>query len=104
MSDLTALAWEWNARRQAINPNKTDDSAIEYLAHKGERKALAYGDLVDAVYRAPMRPRARVKRERHLTAKAVLTTSAAGVQTLRHLSVSASLSILKTSIVTSQKM
>ncbi|HFK4604257.1 TPA: replication endonuclease [Citrobacter farmeri] len=56
MSDLTALAWEWNARRQAINPNKTDDSAIEYLTPKGERKALAYGDLVDAVYRTPVRP------------------------------------------------
>ncbi|EMD6530449.1 replication endonuclease [Citrobacter freundii] len=63
MSDLTALAWEWNGRRQAINPNKTDDSAIEYLTPKGERKALAYGDLVDAVYRAPMRPRANDARE-----------------------------------------
>ncbi|HGY4625506.1 TPA: replication endonuclease [Citrobacter freundii] len=63
MSDLTALAWEWNARRQAINPNKADDSAIEYLTPKGERKALAYGDLVDAVYRAPMRPRESDARE-----------------------------------------
>ena len=63
MSNLTALAWEWNARRQAINPNKDDDSAIEYLTPKGERKALAYGDLVDAVYRAPMRPRESDARE-----------------------------------------
>ncbi|WP_410741821.1 replication endonuclease [Citrobacter freundii] len=63
MSDLTALAWEWNARRQAINPNKADDSAIEYLTPQGERKALAYGDLVDAVYRAPMRPREGEARE-----------------------------------------
>ena len=63
MSDLTALAWEWNARRQAINPNKADDSAIEYLTPKGERKALAYGDLVDAVYHAPMRPREGEARE-----------------------------------------
>lgn len=59
----TALAWGWNAKRQAINPNKTDDSAIEYLTPKGERKALAYGDLVDAVYRAPMRPRESDARE-----------------------------------------
>lgn len=63
MSDLAALAWEWNTKRQAINPNKADDSAIEYLTPKGERKALAYGDLVDAVYRAPMRPRESDARE-----------------------------------------
>jgi hypothetical protein len=47
---------EWNTKRQAINPHKTESSAIEYLTPKGER-ALAYGDLVDTVYRAPLRPR-----------------------------------------------
>jgi hypothetical protein len=38
-------------------PHKTESSAIEYLTPKGERRALAYGDLVDTVYRAPLRPR-----------------------------------------------
>lgn len=57
MSDSTALAWSWNAERQAINPNDAEDPVIEYLTPKGERKALAYSDLVDVVYRAPMRPR-----------------------------------------------
>ncbi|MFV9310540.1 replication endonuclease [Klebsiella oxytoca] len=57
MSDSTALAWGWNAERQAINPNDVEDPVIEYLTPKGERKALAYSDLVDVVYRAPMRPR-----------------------------------------------
>ncbi|HHF7992426.1 replication endonuclease [Enterobacter roggenkampii] len=63
MSDLTALAWEWNTKRQAINPHKTESSAIEYLTPKGERRALAYGDLVDTVYRAPLRPREGEARE-----------------------------------------
>lgn len=63
MSDLTALAWEWNTKRQAINPHKTESSAIEYLTPKGERRALAYGDLVDTVYRAPLRPREGDARE-----------------------------------------
>ncbi|HFK7978648.1 replication endonuclease [Klebsiella grimontii] len=57
MSDSTALAWSWNAERQAVNPNDAEDPVIEYLTPKGERKALAYSDLVDVVYRAPMRPR-----------------------------------------------
>ncbi|EOY3722295.1 TPA: replication endonuclease [Klebsiella michiganensis] len=57
MSDSTALAWSWNAERQAINPNDAEDPVIEYLTPKGERKALAYSDLVDVVNRAPMRPR-----------------------------------------------
>ncbi|QLP41419.1 replication endonuclease [Klebsiella grimontii] len=57
MSDSTALEWSWNAERQAINPNDAEDPVIEYLTPKGERKALAYSDLVDVVYRAPMRPR-----------------------------------------------
>ncbi|MEX5389076.1 replication endonuclease [Enterobacter cloacae] len=63
MSDLTALAWEWNTKRQAINPHKIESSAIEYLTPKGERRALAYGDLVDMVYRAPLRPREGDARE-----------------------------------------
>lgn len=63
MSDLTALAWEWNTKRQAINPHKSESSAIEYLTPKGERRALAYGDLVDTVYRAPLRPREGDARE-----------------------------------------
>ncbi|WP_142910582.1 hypothetical protein, partial [Klebsiella pneumoniae] len=57
MSDSSALAWSWNASRQAINPGDIADSAIEYLTPKGERRTLAYADLVDTVYRAPMRPR-----------------------------------------------
>ena len=57
MSDSTALEWSWNAERQAINPNDAEDPVIEYLTPKGERKALAYSDLVDVVYRASMRPR-----------------------------------------------
>lgn len=57
MSDSIPLTWEWNAKRQAVNPSRVEESAIEYITPKGERKALAYGDLVDAVYRAPMRPR-----------------------------------------------
>ncbi|HIC0736184.1 TPA: replication endonuclease [Klebsiella oxytoca] len=57
MSDSTALAWSWNAERQAVNPNDVEDPVIEYLTPKGERKELAYSDLVDVVYRAPMRPR-----------------------------------------------
>ena len=57
MSDSTALEWNWNAERQAINPNDVEDPVIEYLTPKGERKALAYSDLVDVVYRTPMRPR-----------------------------------------------
>lgn len=63
MSDSTALAWSWNARRQAINPGDIVDSAIEYLTPKGERRTLAYADLVDTVYRAPMRPREGAARE-----------------------------------------
>lgn len=74
MSDSAALAWRWNAPRQAINPNDTEDSSIEYLTPKGERKALAYGDLVDVVYREPLHPREgeareafdRARRARHL--------------------------------------
>lgn len=57
MSDSAALAWSWNAERRAVNPNDVEDPVIEYLTPKGERKALAYSDLVDVVYRAPMRPR-----------------------------------------------
>ncbi|HBU2562958.1 TPA: replication endonuclease [Klebsiella pneumoniae] len=63
MSDSPAVAWEWNAKRQAINPNHAADPEIEYLTPKGERKTLAYGDLVDAVYRYPMRPREGEARE-----------------------------------------
>ncbi|MEG0098721.1 MAG: replication endonuclease [Citrobacter sp.] len=63
MSDSIPLTWEWNAKRQAVNPSRVEESAIEYITPKGERKALAYGDLVDAVYRAPMRPRASDARE-----------------------------------------
>lgn len=63
MSDSPAVAWEWNAKRQAINPNHAADPEIEYLTPKGERKTLAYGDLVDAVYRYPMRPREGGARE-----------------------------------------
>lgn len=63
MSDSAALAWSWNAKRQAINPNSVADSAIEYLTPKGERKTLAYADLVDTVYRTPMRPREGAARE-----------------------------------------
>ncbi|HBR1497537.1 TPA: replication endonuclease [Klebsiella pneumoniae] len=63
MSDSSAVAWEWNAKRQAINPNHVADPEIEYLTPKGERKTLAYGDLVDAVYRYPMRPREGEARE-----------------------------------------
>lgn len=63
MSDSSALAWRWNAPRQAISPDDTEDSSIEYLTPKGERKALAYGDLVDVVYREPLRPREREARE-----------------------------------------
>ncbi|MEH1181081.1 replication endonuclease [Klebsiella michiganensis] len=74
MSDSAALAWSWNAERQAINPNDVEDPVIEYLTPKGERKALAYSDLVDVVYRAPMRHREgearksfdRAKRARYL--------------------------------------
>lgn len=57
MSDASSIAWAWNAERQAVNPNDVEDPVIEYLTPKGERKALAYSDLVDVVYRAPMRPR-----------------------------------------------
>ncbi|RPH26006.1 replication endonuclease [Citrobacter youngae] len=63
MPDSSAVAWEWNAKRQAINPHETESAAFEYLTPKGERRALAYGDLVDAVYRAPMRPREGEARE-----------------------------------------
>ncbi len=63
MSDSAALAWSWNAKRQAINPDSVADSAIEYLTPKGERKTLAYADLVDTVYRTPMRPREGAARE-----------------------------------------
>ncbi|KHF56156.1 replication endonuclease [Klebsiella pneumoniae] len=74
MSDSAALAWRWNAPRQAISHDDTEDSPIEYLTPKGERKALAYGDLVDVVYREPLRPREgeareafnRTRRARHL--------------------------------------
>ncbi|EMQ0911182.1 replication endonuclease [Raoultella ornithinolytica] len=63
MPDSAALAWSWNAKRQAINPSDAADSAIEYLTPKGERRTLAYADLVDTVYRAPMRPREGAARE-----------------------------------------
>ncbi|MND11412.1 Bacteriophage replication protein GPA [compost metagenome] len=63
MSDYSSLVWEWNAKRQAINPNHSADSEIEYLTPKGERKTLAYADLVDTVYRPPMRPREGAARE-----------------------------------------
>lgn len=54
---MTVLAWSWSAPRQAINPNDSEESSIDYLTPKGERKALAYSDLVDVVYRVPLRPR-----------------------------------------------
>ncbi|HDT5144270.1 replication endonuclease [Klebsiella sp. GB_Kp059] len=57
MPDSTVLAWSWNAPRRAINPSDAEEPAIEYLTPKGERKALAYSDLVDVVYRVPLRPR-----------------------------------------------
>lgn len=60
---MTNLAWAWNTKRQAINPHKVESSAIEYLTPKGERKALAYADLVDTVYRTPLRPREGDARE-----------------------------------------
>ena len=63
MPDSAVLAWSWNAKRQAINPSDAADSAIEYLTPKGERRTLAYADLVDTVYRAPMRPREGAARE-----------------------------------------
>ncbi len=63
MSDASSIAWVWNAERQAINPNHAADPEIEYLTPKGERKTLAYGDLIDAVYRHPMRPREGEARE-----------------------------------------
>ena len=74
MSDSAALAWRWNAPRQAISADDSVDSPIEYLTPKGERKALDYGDLVDVVYREPLRPREgkaresfdRTRRARHL--------------------------------------
>lgn len=74
MSSASSMAWSWNAPRQAINPNDAEDSPIEYLTPKGERKALAYGDLVDVVYREPLHPREgeareafdRARRARHL--------------------------------------
>lgn len=74
MPDSTVLAWSWNAPRRAINPSNAEESAIEYLTPKGERKALAYSDLVDVVYRVPLRPRDgearrafdRTRLERHL--------------------------------------
>ncbi|HEC2615817.1 TPA: replication endonuclease [Raoultella ornithinolytica] len=74
MSDSAALAWRWNAPRQAINPNDAKDSPIEYLTPKGERQVLSYSDLVDVVYREPLRPREgeareafdRTRRARHL--------------------------------------
>ena len=57
MPDSTALAWSWNAQRRAINPSNAEESAIEYLTPKGERKALANSDIVDVVYRVTLRPR-----------------------------------------------
>lgn len=63
MPDSAVLAWSWNAKRQAINPSDAADSAIEYLTPKGERRTLAYADLVDTVYRTPMRPREGAARE-----------------------------------------
>ncbi|MCQ3894259.1 replication endonuclease [Klebsiella quasipneumoniae] len=63
MSDSSQLAWAWNARRQAVNPNNVKDPSIEYLTPDGERKTLAYGDLVDTVYRTPIRPREDGPRE-----------------------------------------
>lgn len=63
MSDSSQLAWAWNARRQAVNPNNVKDPSIEYLTPDGERKTLAYGDLVDTVYRTPIRPREYGPRE-----------------------------------------
>lgn len=57
MPDSTALAWSWNAPRRVINPSDAEEPAIEYLTPKGERKALAYSELVDVVYRVPLRPR-----------------------------------------------
>lgn len=63
MSEAAVLAWAWNAKRQAINPNQPESTAIEYLTPDGERRALAYADLVDTVYREPMRPREGVARE-----------------------------------------
>lgn len=63
MSNSSQLAWAWNARRQAVNPNNVKDPSIEYLTPDGERKTLAYGDLVDTVYRTPIRPREDGPRE-----------------------------------------
>lgn len=57
MPDYSAVAWKWNTKRQAINPNDVEDPVIKYLTPKGERKSLTYSDLVDVVYRVPLRPR-----------------------------------------------
>ncbi|MCX3408504.1 replication endonuclease [Raoultella ornithinolytica] len=56
MPDSTVLAWRWNARRESINPHDAADPGIEYLTPKGERKVLAYSDLVDVAYRTPLAP------------------------------------------------
>lgn len=56
MPDSTALAWSWNAPRRVINPSDAEEPAIEYITPKGERKALAYSELVDVVYRVPFAP------------------------------------------------
>jgi hypothetical protein len=54
---------ELERQTAGINPSDAADSAIEYLTPKGERRTLAYADLVDTVYRAPMRPREGAARE-----------------------------------------
>lgn len=63
MPDSTVLAWRWNASRKSINPHDAADPGIEYLTPKGERKALAYSDLVDVAYRTPLPPRDGAPRE-----------------------------------------
>ena len=77
MSDYSSLVWEWNAKRQAINPNHVSDPQIEYLTRKasGRRSPMRIWSIP---FIAPPCARAKVPRVKHSTARDAPTTCAAG--------------------------
>ena len=68
MSDYSSLVWEWNAKRQAINPKpRLRSSNWVFIPERRAEDARLCG-LVDTVYRTPC-ARAKVPRVKHSTAK-----------------------------------
>ncbi len=68
MSDYSSLVWEWNAKRQAINPNHVSDPQIGISPRKasGRRSPMRIWSIP---FIAPPCARAKVPRVKHSTAR-----------------------------------